>query len=269
MRIFIGPAGYPQGATSGAKAVEIVRKLGLNSMEVEFTYGVRMSEKSAKALNDTASKNNVRLSVHAPYYINLCNPEKVDASIRRIIDSCKMAHLMGAKVVVFHAGFYMSLPARTAQERVTEACLRMDEMITDMELDVKLGLETTGKISQFGTLDEIIAICKKVDLCVPVIDWAHIYARNGGKMDCNDVLEKVQHINKGVLHTHFSGIEFGEKGEIRHLEISSSAPPFEEVADAIIKNGPDINIICESPLLERDAIKMREILTKKGCSLAD
>ena len=71
-------------------------------MEVEFVRGVSMNEEKAKEVGKVAKELGIRLSVHAPYYINLCNPEKLRDSEKRIIDSCHRGHAMGAGTVVFH-----------------------------------------------------------------------------------------------------------------------------------------------------------------------
>ena len=104
--IRIGPAG--SAGLGNEKALEKIYELGLNAMEIEFTYGVRMSDSQAKKLGERARELDILLSVHCPYYINLASGEKakLDASKKRILDSCHKAHLLGARYIVFHAGFY-------------------------------------------------------------------------------------------------------------------------------------------------------------------
>ncbi|MBN2101353.1 MAG: TIM barrel protein [Candidatus Aenigmarchaeota archaeon] len=267
MKIFLGPAGSPSVSGSVIDGIKVVRQIGLNSMEVEFTFGVRMSNENAKEAGKIAKKNNVRLSVHAPYYINLCNPEKLADSKKRILDSCERAHHMGATIVVFHPGFYQNLRKEEAFERVKRACIDLEKTIRKKKWDVILGLETTGKHTQFGSLDEIIRLSKEIKVCEPVVDWAHIYARNNGVIDYRDIIRKVAKLNIDVIHSHFSGIEFSEKGEKRHLPISSGTPPFDKLADAILKSKHDINIICESPELEDDALLMKDIFHHKRYKL--
>ncbi len=264
MKIFIGPAGTPKKATSVPEGIRVVREIGLNSMEVEFTYGVRMSEKTAREARNVSEENKVRLSVHAPYYINLCNPEKLDASMKRILDSCEKADIMGAHIVVFHAGFYTKLSKEEAYKRIRNACKDMSSEIKKNGWNATLGIETTGKQSQFGTIEEVIRLNQEIEKCVPVIDWAHLYARNGGMISYKGIIECLSELDIDVHHTHFSGIEYTEKGERRHLPISSNQPPFDKLADEILKNKLDINIICESPELEDDALKMKKIFAKKG-----
>ena len=267
MRIFLGPAGIPTTSkgSSTADGIRRVAELGLNAMEVEFVRGVHMGITSAKAAGKAAKDEGILLSVHAPYFINLCNPEKVVASKKRILDSCERAHHLGAWVVVFHPGFYGTLDKAKAFELVLEACGDMNDKIAKEGWNVKLGLETTGKVSQFGTLDENAAIHKKIKNCIPAVDFSHIFARNAGKIDFVGVLEKMEALDIAHHHCHFSGIEYTAKGERRHLTLDHRKPDFVQLAQSLLKTGiKNITIISESPVLEQDSLKMLGILQKEG-----
>jgi deoxyribonuclease-4 len=267
MKIFVGTAGIPGSSPERTTAggIRRVAQMGLHSMEVEFVRGVNMSPALAAEAGKVAGKAGVRLSVHAPYYINLCNPEKAKDSMKRIMESCHRGHLMGAEVIVFHPGYYGKLSKEDALGRVSGACGEMAAALEDNGFSVKLGLETTGKTSQFGTVDEILSICGENRHCVPVIDWSHLFAKYQGKVDFGSVLTKVTDAGYGRLHTHFSGIEFTEKGERRHLRIDSRQPDFMEVAKVILAGGlHEINIICESPAPDQDALAMKNMLEGLG-----
>lgn len=262
-KIFLGPAGTP-GFTRGGtlEGVVNVATMGLNAMEVQFTHGVRMSMQLAELVGKEAKEKNVLLSVHAPYYINLCSEdkEKLAASKKRILDSVKRAKAMGAYVVTLHPGFYGKLEKEEAFDRIVAGCA---ELTKETPASAKLGLETTGKSGAFGTLDEIVSICKKVHGCVPVIDFAHIYARQNGKIDYKKVLDDVKPLRLKHLHTHFSNIEFTAKGERNHLVLDNQ-PPFEPLAREILRRKQSITIICESPILEQDSLRMKNIFEKFG-----
>lgn len=267
IRVLVGTAGIPHCAEekSTAGGVRTVAGLGLHSMEVEFVRGVSMSAEKAQELGGIAKGLGVRLSVHAPYYINLCNPEKLRDSQKRIMESCHRAHIMGAGVVVFHPGFYGQLNAEDAYGMVEDACRDMGDAIEDNGFEVKLGLETTGKMSQFGTIDEILSVCRDNRHCVPVIDWCHIFAKSQGKVDFSESLSKVTEAGFRKIHTHFSGVEFTDKGEKRHITIDHRQPDFREVAKVILGSGlAEINIISESPEMEKDALTMKGILEELG-----
>jgi len=248
--IKIGTAGIPKVSKNSFEAIDWLYEHELDAMEVEFVHGVNMSLDMAKKLGEKA-EGKISLSVHAPYYINLCNPEKVEASMKRILDSAKRAELLKANVVVIHSGFYGKLEKGECYNMVLDAFEKMTK-----KTSVNLGLELMGKLSQFGTLDEIIKISKEVDGCVPVIDFAHAYARNLGKIDYELILRKMKSFKH--IHAHFSGIRYGQRGEINHEPIGH--PSFKELAKLLKKKKTDITLICESPLLEKDALKMKNIL---------
>ncbi|HIQ49725.1 MAG TPA: endonuclease IV [Nanoarchaeota archaeon] len=268
----LGPAGIPLSCKKcdTIKGVEKVAELGLNAMEVEFVRGVNLSKEKAKELGKVAQELDVALSVHAPYYINLASEDeqKVKASMQRIIDSLERAALMKAKVVVVHAGYYGKDKER-AEKMIFNACKKISEYISKKKWKVFLGLETTGRQSQWGTLDEIIALCKKIKHCIPVIDFAHIYARNGGKIDYSEIFDKISELKLEEIHSHFSGIKFVKTltggDERQHLPIrESKGPDFKKLAKGILKRKINITIISESPILEEDALYMKEIFEKLG-----
>lgn len=263
-KVFLGPAGIPISSKSydTVEGVKRVAELGLRAMEVEFVHSIYMNNQMAESVGKEAKDRGVRLSVHAPYYVNLCTDDarKLAASKMRIFKSAERAKVMGATVVVFHPGFYGMLKEQDAFERIVTAC---EEIVERVPNDVKIGLETTGKISAFGTLDEVVSVCKKVRNCVPVIDFAHVFARQDGAIDYGKVLDTVKPLRLEHLHTHFSNIEFTTRGERSHA-VLDSAPPFEPLAKEILRRKQPITIICESPILELDSLRMKGIFEKLG-----
>ncbi|MEM2874792.1 MAG: TIM barrel protein [Candidatus Hadarchaeales archaeon] len=273
--IFLGPAGIPlstkeKGTTGGVKRVA---ELGLNAMEVEFVRGVAMSNQTADEVGRVAGKLGVRLSVHCPYFINLCTPDKkkLEASKKRILDSAERAHRMGANVVVFHPGYYGGLAPEDALTAVKDACA---DILGRMERagikNVSLGLETTGKVSAFGTLEENVAVSREIDGCEPVIDFAHIWARQGGRIDYREIFSKVRPLGLKHLHCHFTSMEWtpakveGQGNEKRHLPIEFDAPPFRPLAEEIVRRKMNITLISESPVLEQDSLRMKKIFEGLG-----
>jgi deoxyribonuclease-4 len=275
MKVWIGPAGVPISSKdrSTLGGLKTVAELGLNAMEVEFVRRVGMGNAMAKEVGELAKELGIRLSVHAPYFVNLCSmeKEKLEASKQRILDAAERAYHMGADIVVFHPGFYGKLSHEEAWNAVKEASQDMLDRMRGMGIKgVRLGLETTGKVSQFGELDEVVRICKEVEGCAPVIDFAHVYARAAGKIDYGQIFEKVKVLKLGHLHTHFTGVEFspvgitGKGNEKHHLELKSNKPPFEPLAKEVLKRKLEVTIISESPILEQDSLIMRGIFEKQG-----
>lgn len=271
----MGPAGIPVSSKgrSTLDGIETVSDLGLNSMEVEFVRGVKMGLDMAKEVGELSNKLNIKLSIHAPYYINLCSKEKekVNASKQRIIKSAERAHAMHADIVVFHPAYYGKLSKEEAYQKVKEACEDIRDFLKGKRMtDVRLGLETTGKVSQFGTLDEIIQICRELKYCSPVVDWAHLYARAAGRINFSEIFDKVSILKPKHLHTHFSCIEFspvdmkGKGNERRHLTLDTKKPDFEPLVKEILKRKVDITLISESPILEQDALVMKKMFEEHG-----
>jgi len=250
MLIKIGP-----GGTSGLgykEGLKEIKELNLDALEVEFTYGVRMSDIEAKRIGEMAKKLNIKLSVHGPYYINLASLEKVKvkASKKRILDSCERAHYLNAKYVVFHAGFYQKKDKEEIYQIIKKELIELQKTIKKNKWNSKLCPETTGKSSQFGSLEELQRLKKEIDIdyCV---DFAHLLAREG-KIDYKEVLKKLPQ----KFHAHYSGIEFSEKGERRHLDVDIK--DFKKLAEELKKQKKDIVIICESPDPFGDAVRMRK-----------
>jgi len=246
MKILIGTAG-------------IVDDPKIDCAEIEFTYGVRLSEKRAKYTIELAKKNKTILSVHAPYYINLNSDEKIKvrASMKRIIDSASAADVLGAKPVVFHPGFYLKKPAEQTYETIKNRMAELKDYLKDNSIKAELMPETTGKPSQFGSIEELNRLYDdlKVRYC---IDFSHVVARTNNAISYK---EMVNMIPFKEVHAHFSGIEFGEKGERRHIMTpkSSAQKLLKAIHDSNIKK---ITIINESPDPYRDALMMIKLRDK-------
>jgi len=214
-----GPAGKPYGFKGDMiKAVNYVRKEGLNAMEYEAVRGVNIKEDKAKALGEEAMKLDVKLSLHAPYYINLSSEDEkvLKGSVRRLVDALKASEWMGAYVVVYHPGYYKGLPREEAVRKVVNALKEVwNEARSFGVRNVWLGPETTGKTSQVGSLEDIVEICSSSEKCRPVVDWAHLHARSRGEYitSIDDVIQVIEFLEKNLgrealkpLHQHFSKI---------------------------------------------------------------
>ena len=275
VKVFLGPAGVPISSKDHSTfgGIQRVAELELNAFECEFVRGVAMGNETAKGVGAVAKKLNVVLSVHCPYFINLCSADKIklEASKKRILDSVERAHFMGANIAVFHPGYYGSISPEKAFATIVQACGDMlDRMKSKGTKDVKLGLETTGKLSQFGTLDENSAVHKELRDCVPVVDFAHIYARQGGEIDYEKVLDKMEALKLEHYHTHFTSMDWtpaktpGQGNERRHLVLEANKPPFEPLARELMKRKISVTIISESPVLEQDSLVMKRIFEEFG-----
>lgn len=253
--IKFGVAGFGMPAK---EAMPKLKESGLQAAEVEFTYGVKMSENEAEEIGALAKEYGISLSVHAPYYVNLDSEEikKIRASKSRILDACKKANLLGARCVVFHAAFYGKHTKEECYQMVKEAIIEMHKTIRHREWMVVLAPEVTGKESQFGDLDELIRLHKDTG-CFLCIDFAHLKARYNGKIDYNEVFEKLKDEKITELHCHFSGIEFTKKGERRHIPTTENN--WREILSLFRKYGFSGTIINESPQTWKDSINGKKL----------
>ena len=105
-KLLFGTAGIPvcQEKRDSVLGVQKVRELGLDCMELEFVHGVNMGGEQAAKVRDAAKQNNIVLTAHGPYYINLnsLEPQKIGASRARIIKTAKVADQAGAFSITFH-----------------------------------------------------------------------------------------------------------------------------------------------------------------------
>ena len=237
-------------------------------------HGVNMKEDKAREAGEVAKKNAVLLSCHAPYYINCCAKEeaKIKGSVRFIVGTATAANWLSASPIVIHPGYYMGRTPSECRKLVISTFQTCLEGMDALKINgVALGAELTGKKSAYGSLDEIIDLSEHFGgkQVVPVIDFAHYHAREGRLRTQEDfaaVLERVEKRlgSKAVkgFHCHFSGIEVIEAGEKNHLPLSSNSPCFEPLARAWVEHGWEGKAICESPLIEKDALEMQKVYNK-------
>jgi deoxyribonuclease-4 len=264
-----GPAGYPEEAKGNLKRVfSIFKDAGINAFEYAAVYGLRISERKANELKNLAIQNGVYLSMHAAYYISLMS-KKEDIRQRskgRLLKALKFAPLMGVKRIVFHAGGYSGLSSddayRIVRNILTETIDEADEKVGD----VMLAPEIAGKLGAFGSVDEIINLCSEVDRVIPTIDWAHLYARRGGKGDDRESCLKVLNQFENALgkefsenmHFHASGIEYTEKGEKNHRPLGMEwGPDLYPLMEIISQVGYKPTFISETPNPLEGALYMK------------
>ena len=271
--LLFGTAGIPISTTdrSTEAGIKRIKELGLECMEMEFVRGVYMGKEKASDIKEIAEQEGVKLTVHAPYFINLSSaePEKVSASKQRILDSARIGALAGAKSVTFHPAYYMGKPSQEVYQRVKEALLEITETLRNEKIQIDIRPETTGKGSQFGTLEEIINLSQEIQGVKLCIDFSHLYARDIGKWNSYaefvDILNRVE-AGLGALalrdmHLHVSGIEYTPKGERRHLVVQDAGNKFnyKELMSALRDKGVEGFLICESPNLEEDALLFKKV----------
>ena len=269
-RLRFGTAGIPlsTGKRSTVDGIKRVRELGLDAMELEFVRGVNMKTELAKKVKYVAKKNDVLLTAHAPYYINLNAAEKakVEASKNRIIQSAERLYEAGGWSVVFHAGYYLKQPPESVYQKILEALRDIEKRLMDKGVKVWIRPELTGKPTQFGDLKEIVKLSEELEMVLPTIDFAHAHARNKG--ECNSTEEwremlafMEDRLGREALdnmHIHMSGIEYTAKGERRHLPLQESDMKWEDLLRVLKEFRVKGVVISESPNIEDDALLMKK-----------
>lgn len=277
-KIWFGPAGTADSfAAMGYKKTthipNYLERLGLNAFEYQCGRGVRVNPDTAASLKKDCGEKGIRLSLHAPYYISLSGveEEKRLGSIRYILDSAAAAKLLGADRVVVHTGSCAKLGRGDALELAKDTMRKALAALDEAGLsDITLCPETMGKLNQLGTLEEVLDLCAIDDRLVPCIDWGHLNARTLGRMTTGEEFaaafrlmdDKLGRDRLRVFHSHFSRIEYTEKGgEKRHLTFEDRryGPWFEPLAEEILHYGCSPVIICESAGTQsEDAAAMRD-----------
>jgi len=269
-KLKFGPAGRPtvyKGSVEEAP-VFISKELWLDAYEIQQSRRISLDETRSNILRDNAVANNIVLSVHAPYAVNLLSveEEKIKASIDRLVQCSWIAHWCGARIVVFHPGYYGNIEPNRALELVIQNLEPVANVIKSKKLNVFLGPETMGKISQFGTVDELIEVAKAIPEVRIVFDVAHIHAREQGSLNDYSAYDKLFSRVESELgskyiknmHIHYTKVEYGDKGEIRHAVLGAGmGPELDPLLEWLINNDIEAVIISESPILEIDAIRMK------------
>lgn len=267
MKILFGPAGIPLSCKGRTILDGIIdtRKLDLDVMEIELLR-VDANIGDIDKIKKASREHNVKLFMHAPYYINLSgNKAEVEKYIEIIKESGVLASRLCAEILIVHPGMYHK-SKKESMENIVSSIRRLRDSFSDRGLKCRIGIETSGKQGLFGSIDEIVTVCKRAKGIIPVINFAHIHARGNGclktKEDFQQIFDKLKPLNLKSYYTHFSGVVYENGDEVELTPMKKSDLKFEPLAECILTNKYDIIIISGSPLLEHDAIYMRLILDR-------
>ncbi|MBE7087680.1 MAG: endonuclease IV [Clostridiales bacterium] len=276
--IKFGPSGnstafYDAGFSKSQDSAVWCKNLDLNAFEYSFGRGVNMSDQKAMELSTPFLENGVEISVHAPYYINLANPdeEMVAKSFGYIINSAKKVKLLGGNRVIYHPASQGKMDRETAVSLTLERHKRLCDMVYKEGLDdILFCPETMGKLGQIGTIEEVTSFCTVDKIFIPTVDFGHVNAREQGSLKTTDdylsrlnyMIDRLGLEKMKIFHIHFSKIEYSSKGEVRHLTFDDEVygPDFTPLAKAIKQLGLTPTVICESAgTQDKDAVMMKGI----------
>lgn len=267
------PISTPKKPGGSVGAVLRIKELGLDALELGWVRSVRVTEETCAAIHSTADEQDVVISIHAPYFINLnATEEEWINSRKRLMDSAIYGNLAGATDIIFHPGSYFGNPP---SEVLPIAIQRLRGCLEDLRLarnNVILRPETMGKSAMLGSLEDALEMAKALPGVEPCIDFAHLHARPGnGSINTYDEFSHILESYGKILgeralthlHIHLSGIQYGEKGEKEHLPLKESDLNLEGLFKALTAFHCHGRILCESPIMEEDALYMKDLWGEK------
>ena len=246
---------------------DVLKSMNLDGLEAEFVHGVRISTDSVLEVQKAVADGFV-VTCHGPYYINLNakEPDKVEASIKRISDTARIAKTLGAYSITYHAAFYMGGEKGNVFDTVAKHTETIMKTLKEEENNVWIRPETTGKATQWGDLEEIVKLSKMFDNVLPCVDFAHLHARSNGSYNTYDEFCKIFDFIGNELgdvalnnfHAHLAGIEYSAKGEKKHLILEESDMNYKDLLKAFKHFNVKGVVVCESPNIEGDAKLLKD-----------
>ena len=279
MNAIFGPAGnsdsFSKAHKSSQAAPKWIAEFGLDCYEYQCGKGVHIGLEAAQKLGAAAREAGISLSLHAPYFINLANPDpdSLKKTIGYITSACQVSQAMGAGRVVIHSGALMKRSRREALEIAKKSLV---EVLAACDGEgygaIALCPETMGKINQLGDLDEVLELCTLDQRLIPCIDFGHLYARSLGELEgheaCVKMLDRVEEVlgqeRASHFHSHFSHIQFtpngGEKCHRTFADDDGFGPDWSPLAAEVARRGWSPTFICESAGTQaEDALTMKRI----------
>ncbi len=266
------PIGTPKKPGGSVGAIQFSQSIGLAAFELGWVQSVRVSEETCAAIKTASNEQDVVLSVHAPYFINLnATDDEWPKSRKRLMDAAHYGNLAGATDIIFHPGSYFG---NAPQEVLKVAIPRLKGCVDELRKagnNVTLRPETMGKSAMLGSFQDTLEMSKSIEGVFPCLDFAHLHARPGdGTMNTHDewssLLEAYSKALGKVglkhLHIHLSGIAYGPKGEKEHLKLAEADLDLKALFRALNEFGCEGRILCESPIMEEDALNMKKAWMK-------
>ncbi len=269
---------YAEGHKSTVEAAKWCKDRGIDCFEYSFGRGVTIGSDKAKEIGEVFKDYGVELSVHAPYFINFSNidPLMIEKSIGYVLTSLKMLKAFGGERVVFHPASQGKLLREEAHAIALDNIGKLATAIKDNGYEeYKICPETMGKQNQMGTVSEVIDYCNLADFFYPCIDFGHVNAREQGILKTalnyntiiEEMLQKLPENKVKSMHIHFSKIQYGAKGELKHLTFEDDVfgPEFPPLAESLRLYHIEPYVISESDGTQaEDAVEMKRIYFSMG-----
>jgi len=252
--IRVGPSGLPEGSFDEAAAA--LREAGYRACEIGFVSGFWLDYESAPELGAALRAADVLVSVHAPLAAFMGHADrgkKFKMALGMLDHTAGLAKALDAELIVFHPGFLLGRAREDAVADVVDQLGDLRDRLDAKDRLVPFGVEVMGRVRDFGTIDDVLAIAAQVDFVRPVIDFAHMHATSDGAFTGVDEFASVLEAADAVLepdapfHIHFSDIAYANRNETRHLPYGEGTLRAEPLRDALAGFERPATVISESP----------------------
>lgn len=267
-QLLFGTAGIPISAVprDTVSGIRQVRRLGLGCMELEFVHSVNLREPAWPSVRTASSDNAVVLSCHGQYYVNLnaAEEKKLAGSRSRMVSAARAAAGCGAFSIAFHMAYYLGMQPEAVYRRVKENLEAVLQALAGDGVKISVRPEVTGKRTQFGSLSEVLRLSSELEGVLPCLDFAHLHAREGKVNSYGEFCGVLEELEKALgksalhdMHIQVSGVEYSDKGELRHLPLAHSDLNYRDLVRAWREFGIRGVVISESPNIEQDALLLK------------
>jgi deoxyribonuclease-4 len=250
-----GPSGLPEAPTFEESFAALTAE-GYRACEVGFVSGFWLDYKTAPQLGEAAVAADVALSVHAPlaaFMGHVDRGKKFKMALGMLDHTAGLAKACGAQLIVFHPGFLLGREREQAVADVVDQLGDLRERLEAKDRLVPFGVEVMGRVRDFGTIEDVLAIAAAVDFVRPVLDFAHMHATSDGAFLDTDHFAVALDAADGVLepgapfHIHFSDIQYANRNETKHLPYGEGTLRAEPLGEALDRFERPATVISESP----------------------
>lgn len=208
-------------------------------------------------LKNIAKKFNIELSLRNTSLSEIPDKElKIFSTISSVMDS---------RIFTIRPNFYSRVPESQALSLVVH---KINEVVSESRASTKIGVETTGKVSELGSIEHVIDICRRTRNTEPVINWAHVHARGAGFLKSQEDYKKVmEQVRQGMgeswlrnAYFFFSGTKYGPSGQIRQIPFMESDMDLQHLIRAVLSFGMGGTIIFDEPRREKSIVSILDDL---------
>ncbi|MBV8257299.1 MAG: TIM barrel protein, partial [Actinobacteria bacterium] len=250
-----GPSGLPEAA-GFEEACALLAAQGYRACEFGFAGGFWLDYEEAPKLKAAADAHDVALSVHAPLAAFMGHADrgkKFKMALGMLDHTAGLAKAAGARLIVFHPGFWLGRDRERTIADVVDQLWDLHERLAGKDRLVPFGVEVMGRVSELGSVDDVVEIAAKSGWVRPVLDFAHMHATSDGAFTEADrfaeALAKVDAVlDPGVpFHIHFSDIAYANRNETKHLPYGEGTLRADPLRDALARFERPATVISESP----------------------